>query len=84
MEIILKRQKTESLVEQQLLASDFKTQGLLNSVYKRRTQHNLFNSNPKSIFGIRQDVKRKRYRAALRIDAALKLSIFVITLGFIL
>jgi hypothetical protein len=84
MELVLTQQDAEPLPEPQLVPYICKNEGILNSAYKRRTQRNFFNSHPKSIFGIKQRVKSKRYQITSSIDTALKVSVFVTALIFIL
>lgn len=84
MELVLTQQDVEPLPKQQLVTSIFKNEGILNSVYKRRTQQNFFHSHPKSIFGIKQRIKSKRYRITSSIDTILKISVFVTALFFVL
>ena len=59
--------------------SFFYNEGLLSSSYKEETKNNFFNSNPKSIFGIKQRIKSKQYQfTSSGVGAILKLSIFVL------
>jgi hypothetical protein len=59
----------------------FNNERLLNSNYKSTVEKNFINSSPKSVFGVRQHLKFKRFNMVSHMDVVLKLSIFVITLA---
>ena len=84
MELVLTHQDIEPLPKQKREQFIFKNEGLLSSTYKKETCDNFFHSNPKSIFGIKQSVKSKRYQFTSHVDTILKLSVFAVVLGIAL
>lgn len=58
--------------------------GILNSNYKRVVKCNLNNHNSSSIFGVKRRVKSRQYQFTSSIDTLLKVSVFIITLAFII
>ena len=80
MELVLTQMDIEPLPKQKRETFTFKNEGLLTSNYKEEIQDNFFNSNPKSVFGIKQQIKSKRYQYSPSIDAILKLSVFAIAI----
>jgi hypothetical protein len=77
MELVLTTQEIEPLPKRTIKPFIFNNEGILSSSYKEEINENFFNSNPKSVFGIKQRVKSKQYRATYGISAILKLSVFV-------
>jgi hypothetical protein len=77
MELILTQKDFEPLPMQKRKPFIFSNEGLLNSNYKEETKENFFQSNPKSIFGIKQSVKNKQYQFTSSIATILKLSVFL-------
>ena len=84
MELVLTQQNIEPLPIQKRESFTFKNEGILSSTYKQETCKNFFHSSPKSIFGIKQRIKSKRYQITSNIDTVLKLSIFVIAMVIVL
>ncbi len=60
-----------------------KPKGLLNSNYKSIVDYNLKHANSKSIYGIKQRLKGRRYQFTYSIETCLKLSVFAMLLVFI-
>ncbi len=84
MELVVTTQNIEPLPRKNKPAFKFKNEGLLNSNYKQEINGNFFNHCPKSVFGIKQRVKGKRYQITSSIETILKLSVFVVTLAIVL
>ena len=80
MEIVLSHQDIEPLPRQKRESFVFNNEGILTSNYKEEIQDNFFNSNPKSVFGIKQRIKSFQYQYTSGVDAILKISVFVIAL----
>ncbi|MBE9488706.1 MAG: hypothetical protein IMY67_00310 [Bacteroidetes bacterium] len=80
MELVLTQQDIEPLSKQKKEPFIFCNEGLLISNYKKETSKNFFHSNPKSIFGIKQQIKSRQYQFTSSIETLLKLSIFVVAL----
>ena len=80
MELVLRQQKTEQSPK---LKNEFVfgKERLLNSNYKSVVEQNFINSSSKSVFGVRQHLKFKRFNMVNHMDVVLKLSIFVIALA---
>ena len=84
MEALVLRKEIEPLPIQKEASFVSDYEGFLNSNYKQVVKKNFFHSNPKSIFGIKQRVKSRQYQHNSAVGALLKLSVFVITLMFVL
>lgn len=80
MELVLTTQEFESLPEPIGFSEITKPEGILNSNYKQIVKDNYSRTTTRSLFGIRQRVKRRRYQMSPSIDTILKLSVFVIVL----
>jgi len=80
MELVLTQMDIEPLPKQKRETFTFKNEGLLTSNYKEEIQNNFFNSNPTSVFGIRQRIKSTQHQYSPSIDAILKLSVFAIAI----
>lgn len=82
MELVLTQQETEPSPK---LRNEFifKNERLLTSNYKSAVEENFVNSSSKSVFGVRQHLKFKRFNMVSHMDVVLKLSIFVITLAIL-
>lgn len=78
MEIVLSHQEFEPLPKPKKEPFIFNNEGILSSAYKEKTKHNFFQSNPKSVFGVKQRIKSFQYQYTSGIDAFLKLSVFAI------
>lgn len=80
MELVLTRVDLDPLPKQKRETFTFKNEGLLTSNYKEEIQDNFFNSNPTSVFGIKQRIKSSQYQYLPSIDIILKLSVFAIAI----
>ena len=80
MELVLTQQDIEPLPKKERELFTFKNEGLLSSTYKHETCENFFHSNPKSVFGVKQNIKSKQYQFTSSIETVLKLSVFVIAM----
>ena len=82
MELVLTQQETEPSprLKKEFV---FENERLLNSNYKSAVEQNFINSSSKSVFGVRQHLKFKRFNMVNHMDVVLKLSIFVITLAIL-
>ncbi len=78
MELVLSQQDIEPLPKQKSTPFIFNNEGILSSAYKEETRHNFFESNPKSVFGVKQRIKSFNYQYTSGVDAFLKLSVFAI------
>lgn len=58
-------------------AEHFAVESLSNSNYKKLVSETYKSSTSKSVFGVRQHLKIKRFNMVNYIDVALKLSIFI-------
>jgi len=58
----------------------YKYGGILNSSYKQESRRNFFDSDPQSIFGIKQRIKSWQYGYSSDVETILKLSVFAIVL----
>ena len=56
-------------------------EGILNSSYKQVAKQNFFNSNPRSVYGIKQRVKSKQYNFTSSAETIVKLVVFALVLG---
>ena len=59
-------------------------EGFLNSSYKKVAKENFFNSNPRSVFGIKQRLKSRQYSFSCNAETILKLSVFALVLAIAL
>ena len=76
MELVLKVEDLEP--EPRVIESQIKPEGLLNSNYKKLVKKNLNNTSSKSIFGMRQRLKRCQYQFTSSIETILKIAAFVV------
>ena len=83
MTLTLKSKQSKPLPTLQLSEGFMRPKGLLNSNYKSVVDYNLEHANSKSIYGIKQRLKGRRYRIAYSIETCLKLSGFAMLLVFI-
>lgn len=84
MELVVTSQELERSPILRLETEFVRPEGLLNSNYKSVVNYNLHNANSKSIFGIKQSLKGRRYQFTSHIDTLLKLSVFATVLAFII
>ena len=84
MELVVTQQDIEPLPKQKMKPFVFCNEGLLISNYKEETKENFFHSNPKSIFGIKQSVKRSQYQFISHIETILKLTVFAVVITIML
>ena len=68
MELVLTSEKLEPSPTPRLETEFVRPEGLLNSHYKSIVKCNLHNTNSKSIFGIKQRLKGRRYQITSNID----------------
>lgn len=80
MELVLSHQEFEPLPRQKRESFVFNNEGILSSAYKEEIKNNFFQSNPKSVFGVKQRIKSFQYQYTSGVDAILKLSVFVIAM----
>jgi hypothetical protein len=80
MELVLTKVDFDPLPKQKKESFVFKNEGILTSNYKKEIQDNFFNSNPSSVFGIKQRIKSRQFQYSPSIDAILKLSGFAIVI----
>jgi len=78
MELVLSVQELETLPEPILFEKQLRPIGLLNSNYQKVVTQNLNNTTSQPIFGIKQRVKSRRYQSYPSIEAAIKVTFFVI------
>jgi hypothetical protein len=76
MEFVLTSQDLEPLPKPSYIS----TEGLLNSNYKCIVNDTLKNSNPHTIFGIKQRIKSRQYQKTIGIETILKLSVFTVAI----
>ena len=81
MEALVIQQDIEPLPMDEKLILVFKNEGLLSSTYKKKTSRNFFQSNPKSIFGIKQRIKSMQYQSTSSVVTLLKLSVLAVVLA---
>ena len=81
MKIVVLDQDTEPLPSQNNETINDSYEGFLNSSYKNVAKQNFFNSNPRSVFGIKQRLKSKRYSFSCNAETILKLSVFALVLA---
>lgn len=81
MEALKLQQDIEPLPKQPKIILIFKNEGLLSSTYKQETSNNYFESNPLSIFGIKQRIKSMQYQSTSNVATILKLSVFAIVIA---
>ena len=84
MEALVLQQDFEPLPKHPKVSLVFKNEGLLSSAYKQETSDNFFQSNPQSIFGIKQRIKSMQYQSTSNVAAVVKLSVFVAVLAIAL
>ena len=77
MELVVLQEDIEPLPKKKTHAFVFNNEGILSSAYKNEIRENFFNSNPRSIFGIKQRVKSGLYTTNLGVETLLKFSVFV-------
>ena len=82
MELVLSSLDIEPLPIKGVKPFVFNNEGLLISNYKEETKKNFFHSNPKSVFGIKQRIKRGQYQSTNAIETIIKLSVFVLVFVF--
>lgn len=80
MEALVLRKEIEPLVIRKPKTLVYKYEGILNSSYKQRTRRNFFESDPQSIYGIKQRIKSWQYGYSSNVETILKLSVFAIVL----
>lgn len=83
MTLTLKSKQLTPLPIRRLGTGFIRPKGLLNSNYKSAVNYNLKHANSKSIFGIKQRVKGRRYQFTSSVETVLKLSFFATVLAFI-
>ena len=79
MEIVLNTLDIEPLPEPEVI-NGFTNRPLLNSNYKAAAHKNLINSSKRSVFGMRQRIKFKRFNNVNAVGVALKVSVFILAL----
>ena len=84
MEALVLQQDLEPFPKRPNVMLVFKNEGLLSSTYKQETINNFFQSNPQSIFGIKQRVKSMQYQSTSYVVAVVKLAVFAIILAIAL
>lgn len=77
MELVVLQENIDPLPKQRSENFVFVNEGILSSAYKNETQENFFNSNPSSIFGVKQRVKSRLYTSNLGVETFIKFSVFV-------
>ena len=81
METLILKQETEPLPIKNETVIIETYEGFLNSSYKKVAKQNFFNSNPRSVFGIKQRLKSKQYNFSCNAETILKLSVFALVLA---
>lgn len=76
MELTLTTEDLEPLPEPKALKNYYKLEGLLNSNYQSIVKNNFSNTTSHSIFGIRQRIKKTKYKLTSSIEVLLKVSVF--------
>lgn len=64
--------------EPKVIETQIKPEGLLNSNYKKLVKKNFNNTSSKSIFGMRQRLKRSQYQLTSSIETILKVAAFAV------
>ncbi|NND51826.1 MAG: hypothetical protein HKN54_05430 [Flavobacteriaceae bacterium] len=80
MEALVLRKEIEPIHIRKKNPVNYKYEGILNSSYKLKARRNFFDSDPQSIYGIKQRVKSWQYGYTSEVDTLLKLSVFAIAL----
>ena len=81
MESLILNQEAEPLPIQKESVSINTYEGFLNSEYKQVAKQNFFNSNPRSVFGIKQQIRSRQYSFSSHAETILKLAVFALVLG---